>query len=291
MKFITFNYCGQELAGFLSFDMQSAHTFSDASLNYDSLLEFIEKYSEQDLKVVKKLAENQGIPLSEITLKAPIPQPKSDIICVGLNYRDHLEESNRMHAGIKASSANAATYFSKRARVVTGPDEAVDSHSDVTGELDYEAELGVIIGKESRGVSEGNVWDHVFGLTCFNDYSARDLQNKHNQWYFGKSLDTFAAFGPWIVSIDEFDLPLKLSVESRVNGETRQKSNTELLIFSVEHIICELSRGISLMPGDIIATGTPAGVGAGFNPQRFLKPGDICEIEIEGCGVLRNVIR
>lgn len=288
MKFVTFLRDNDEIPGILSADMQSVHSFEDAGLSFGDLLGYIKNHDESDAGRLTLIEKNKGIPLSEVSLIAPIPNPHHDIICLGLNYMTHVMESKS--AG-KDQKREQAVYFAKRAGRAVGPDGVIDSHGDVTDRLDYEAELAVVIGRDAYHVAAENVWDYVFGLMCFNDVSARDIQHRHNQWYFGKSLDTFTVCGPYIATVDEFSLPLELNVQSRVNGETRQNANTRDLIFSVEHVICELSGGITLDAGSIIATGTPGGVGAGFDPPRFMKAGDVCEIEIEGLGVLRNTVR
>jgi 2-keto-4-pentenoate hydratase/2-oxohepta-3-ene-1,7-dioic acid hydratase in catechol pathway len=183
-----------------------------------------------------------------------------------------------------------SVYFSKRVVKALGPDDIIENHFDINERLDYEAELAVIIGKDVLHVKQEDIWDYVFGVCCLNDISGRDLQHHHKQWYFGKSLDTFTAYGPYIVTLDEFKVPLKLKITSKINGEIRQNGNTEDLIFTPDFIIAELSAGMTLDAGTIIATGTPAGVGAGFTPHRCMKSGDVCEIEIEGCGILRNTV-
>ena len=160
----------------------------------------------------------------------------------------------------------------------------------IVTDLDYEAELAVIIGREASHVREEDVKDYIFGYTIINDVSARTLQTRHKQWYFGKGLDGFLPMGPCIATVDELSYPPKVQVQSRVNGELRQDSNTELLIFDISHIVSELSQGMTLKPGTIIATGTPAGVGMGFDPPKFLVPGDVVECTIEGIGTIANKV-
>ena len=289
MKYATWVYKNNQQAGILSQDGKSLHSFESVGINCGGLLDFIEKHTQADIDVLHKAANSSGIPIGEATLLAPLPKPSHDIICVGLNYLEHAKESQSFD--IKEDAAcEQAVYFSKRAAFVSGPEANICSHNDIETRLDYEAELAVIIGREAKNVQHDAVWGHVFGLCCFNDLSARDLQHTHKQWYFGKSLDTLAAMGPYIVSLDEFSFPLALRICSRVNGETRQDANTEDMLFTVEHIVSELSKGITLFPGDIIATGTPKGVGAGFTPPRCMQGGDTVEIEIQGCGILRNTI-
>ena len=172
----------------------------------------------------------------------------------------------------------------------TAPGEGIPSHQDIVKDLDYEAELAVIIGREASHVPASQVKDYIFGYTIINDVSARTLQTQHKQWYFGKGLDGFLPMGPCIATVDELQYPPHVQIQSRVNGELRQDSNTRLLIFDIDHIVSELSQGMTLKAGTIIATGTPAGVGMGFNPPRFLKPGDVVECTIEGIGTIANKV-
>ena len=289
MKYVTYICNGMETAGIMTKDQCFVHSFEDAGLNYPDLLSFIRGHSVSELELLLGLENEKGTAVADINLIAPIPRPHHDIICLGLNYMDHVMESKSAAAGdVKREEA---IYFAKRVIKAIGPEGVIDSHAGVTNCLDYEAELAVVIGKDAKGVKKADAWSHVFGLMCFNDVSAREIQQRHKQWYFGKSLDTFTATGPFIASADEFSFPLNLGLTSRVNGETRQLSNTKHMIFPVDYIIEELSSGMTLDAGSIIATGTPAGVGAGFDPPRFMKHGDICEIEIEGCGILKNYVR
>jgi len=296
MKFGTWIHNGKEEAGIFSKDLQSVHSFASLRMDYSGVLDYIIRKGFTDSANVDKLREAEGksgTPVSETKPEAPIPVPHHDIICLGLNYMDHAKESGKFD--IKSDEKRQqSVYFSKRVVRALGTGGIIEGHFDIEGRLDYEAELALVIGKDARRVKREDAWDHVFGLCCFNDLSARDMQRDHNQWFFGKSLDTFTAFGPYIVTLDEFKLepgaPLKLAVSSRVNGELRQNGNTLDMIFPPDFIIAELSSGMTLDAGTIIATGTPAGVGAGFTPHRCMKAGDVCEIEVEGCGVLRNTV-
>jgi len=289
MKFASWVQNGREEAGIFSKDLQSVHSFRSLGLDYKSLLDFIIRRDEPVMDKLRKAQEKDGVPANETKPEAPIPVPHHDIICLGLNYMDHVQESARMHNKTE-EKREKSVYFSKRVIRAIGNGGIIENHSDIEEKLDYEAELALVIGRDARYVKRENVWDYVFGLMCFNDISARNIQHDHKQWYFGKSLDTFTAFGPYIVTLDEFKTPLSLAVRSRVNGEERQNGNTANMIFSPEFIIEELSAGITLDAGTIISTGTPSGVGAGFTPHRCMKSGDVCEIEVEGCGVLRNTV-
>ncbi len=228
------------------------------------------------------------IDLDDVDLLAPIKYPKQDVICLGLNYLEHAKESAKFKNEQFEKRADAV-YFSKRVNEATGPNAGINAHRDICDSLDYEVELAVIIGKDCLNVSETDALDYVFGYTILNDFSARNIQNKHKQWYFGKSLDGFTAMGPAILTMDELD-EIELDIKSYVNGELRQSSNTKNMIFDIPFVISELSKGMTLKAGTIISTGTPSGVGMGFNPPKFLKKGDVVTCVIERIGVLENTI-
>lgn len=234
-------------------------------------------------------AESATISLKEIELLAPIPNPNRNIFCIGVNYREHAYEFIGTKDDSIAIPKNPIV-FSKLPTTVTSPNAGVLSHSQVTNELDYEGELAIVIGKEGTHISKEDAYDYVYGYTIINDVTARDLQRKHQQWLLGKGLDSHGPMGPYLVTSDDIPNPENLNIETRVNGEVRQKSNTDLLIFDIPTIIETISKGITLKPGDIIATGTPKGVGMGFEPPKFLKDGDIVEVEIQHIGVLKNTI-
>lgn len=219
---------------------------------------------------------------SEVTLAAPVPRP-GKIICIGLNYRNHAIES-----GMEIPSS--PIIFSKFVTCVAAPNEPI-LLPEGSEKVDFEAELAVVIGRRAKNVSLEDAMDHVFGYTNFNDVSARDMQFADGQWQRGKSCDTFAPFGETVVTKDEIPDPHNLRIQFRLNGETMQDSTTRELIFDIPAIIEFLSRSVTLEPGDIIATGTPPGVGFARKPPIFLKDGDVCEIEIEGLGVLSNPVK
>jgi len=223
---------------------------------------------------------------------APVPRPRRNIFCVGKNYRDHAAEFAR--SGVDASSGGeliptAPIIFSKVPECVIGHGASISFDPTVSTAIDYEGELAVIIGKGGRGISQSEAMDHVWGYTIINDVTARDFQNRLKQWHVGKSFDTFCPMGPWAVTREEVDLA-DTRLRTWVNGELRQDTNTSLLIFDVPTIIAVLSAGITLYPGDIIATGTPSGVGLGFTPPKYLKHGDVVAIEIDGLGRLENSV-
>ncbi|MFM0114602.1 fumarylacetoacetate hydrolase family protein [Paraburkholderia nemoris] len=236
---------------------------------------------------------DEGRPLNEATVLAPIDQPRRNIFCVGKNYHEHAAEFQK--SGFDSSAKDgehapeAPVVFTKPASTVIGPGAKIPRHADVTSQLDYEAELGVVIGKAGRSIKKADAMDYVFGYTVINDFTARDLQKLHRQWFIGKSLDGFCPMGPYLVTADEVD-GQNIDVKCWVNGELRQNSNTKQLIFDIPTLIETLSAGIELQPGDVIATGTPAGVGIGFNPPKFLQKGDVIRIEIENVGVLENEV-
>ena len=222
--------------------------------------------------------------IDAVTLSAPVARPNK-IIGIGLNYIDHCRE-----AGLDVPKFPVV--FTKYSTSVSGPYDDVVWHTDVCQEVDYEVELGVVIGKPAFQVDERSALDYVFGYTTVNDVSARDLQLRPpGQWDLGKSLDTFCPYGPGIVTADEIPDPQTLDLCLRVNGKEKQRSNTTNMIFGVAHLIAFLSQGITLLPGDPIATGTPFGVGLGMKPPVYLNDGDICEAEVEGIGIIRNRIR
>lgn len=233
------------------------------------------------------------IPLREVKLEAPIPRPVRNIFCVGKNYHEHAKEF--ASSGFDSSAAQGAVpqhpiIFSKLPDCVVAHRSPVLLDRSVSTALDYEAELAVIIGKGGRRIAKESALDHVWGYTIINDVTARDLQGRHSQWLIGKSQDTFGPMGPWAVTKDEIDLA-NTQVRCWINGEIRQDQSTAALIFDVPTLISTISEGITLMPGDIIATGTPAGVGIGFKPPKYLLPGDVMKVEISGIGVLENEVR
>lgn len=230
-----------------------------------------------------------AVPLADVRVLAPVPEPDQDVICLGINYLSHAKEAAKFEKEA-FEKPEQAIYFAKRVNRAVDPEGGISAHRDLTSQLDYEAELAVIIKKDAFRISREQVRDYVFGYTVLNDVSAREVQTGHKQWYFGKSLDGFTPMGPWILTADSVEFPPKLAIQSRVNGELRQDSNTELLIHGIEEVICELSSGMTLKSGTIIATGTPSGVGMGFDPPKFLVPGDVVECTIEGIGTLKNTV-
>jgi 2-keto-4-pentenoate hydratase/2-oxohepta-3-ene-1,7-dioic acid hydratase in catechol pathway len=229
-----------------------------------------------------------SVPVSSVRLEAPIPRPRRNIFCVGRNYHAHAKELSG--SVFKANTADPASWpivFTKVPECVTGPGNDVILPTSVSSQIDYEAELAVIIGKGGKNISRDAALQHVYGYTIVNDVTARDVQMRHQQWDLGKSFDTFCPMGPWVVTADELD-GTDTRVRCWVNDELRQDGYTRDFIFDIPALIEACSRGITLYPGDIIATGTPAGVGMGLTPPRYLQAGDVVRIEIDGIGVLQN---
>ena len=232
-----------------------------------------------------------SLSVDSLEMLAPIPRPHRNIICVGKNYADHVKEfgASGYDSTGGAETPKRPVFFTKAPTTVLAPGGTIDPHTELTSALDYEAELGVIIGKGGRNISRADALDHVWGYTVLNDVTARDLQRDHQQWFLGKSLDSFCPMGPWAVTADEVIWDA-LDISCTVNGEVRQSNKTSNLIFDVPALIEILSAGITLQPGDIIATGTPDGVGIGFTPPRFLATGDEVVVTISGLGSLRNTV-
>lgn len=297
MKFVTFETGGKEQVGILNSRETHIYPVSSFHVPYSTMNELIQKISAEEKEILAASAEKApeevagAVKKEDVRLLAPIPCPMQDVICLGINYMAHAEESARYKKEAFGGERPYAIYFSKRVNRAVADGEPILSHSDLVDSLDYESELAVIIGKDAKDVAEENVEEYVFGYTILNDVSARNVQTRHKQWYFGKSLDGFTPIGPCILTADQVAFPPKLKIQSKVNGELRQDSNTGLLIFGIPHIISELSRGMTLRAGTIIATGTPAGVGMGFQPPVFLKSGDVVECIIEGIGSITNPVQ
>lgn len=248
------------------------------------------------LTVIEMLARGEAmpslvgtsLPVSAVQLDAPIPLPRRNVFCIGRNYHAHAKE---LQATVfKDNDANPESWpivFTKLPECVVGPFDDVLVPTEVTDQIDYEAELAIVIGKGGKNISRAEALGHIYGYTVVNDVSARDVQMRHQQWDLGKSFDTFCPMGPWIVTADELD-GTKTRVRCWVNGELRQEGPTENMIFDIPTLIETCSRGITLYPGDIIATGTPAGVGMGMKPPRYLKAGDVVRVEIDGLGAIEN---
>lgn len=234
-----------------------------------------------------------GQPLSGVRLAAPIPKPRRNVFCVGWNYLEHFAEGQGMR-GPNDDAQQIPDYpalFSKQPNSVVGPEAPVWHSAPVSDQLDWEVELAIVIGTAGRDIPEDRAFDHIFGYTVANDVSVRDVQRRHGgQWFKGKNFDTHCPLGPWIVTSDEIGDPHALRITLRVNGSTKQDSNTSYMAFRIPRIVKEISTGMRLEPGDVILTGTPSGVGFARKPPEFLKVGDVMEAEVEKIGVLRNAV-
>lgn len=296
MRLVSYEIEHKSGLGVISKDGRWIYPLASLDMDYKTMQDLIENISESEKQLLDYASGQDpykirgAAPMEEVRLKAPIPHPRQDVICLGINYMAHAEESARYKKEAFGGERPFAVYFSKRVNRATAPGEGIPSHRDIVKDLDYEVELAVVIGREASAVPPCEVRNHIFGYTIINDVSARTLQTQHKQWYFGKSLDGFLPMGPCISTVDELAYPPHVQIQSRVNGELRQDCNTELLIFDIDHIVSELSAGMTLKPGTIIATGTPAGAGMGFTPPRFLKPGDVVECTIEGIGTIANTV-
>jgi 2-keto-4-pentenoate hydratase/2-oxohepta-3-ene-1,7-dioic acid hydratase in catechol pathway len=230
------------------------------------------------------------LPVSGIKILAPIPRPVRNILCVGKNYRDHVTELQSSLPTAGDGAPDLPIIFTKATTSVIGPSDTIPASLDPTDSADYEGELAVVIGKGGRGIPHDQAMEHIFGYTIINDVTSRRMQKGHQQWFLGKSLDGFCPMGPSLVTRNEIPDVTQLQVRTEVNGELRQDGKVVQMIFDIPTLIETLSQTMTLVPGDIIATGTPAGVGMGFNPPRFLKPGDRVVVTIEPIGILENPV-
>ena len=296
MKFYTYKTKDtgiEELAIGYAKDDNLLYPLHQFDMHFADMTDLIAHITPAELEILKLASQKEGLRFLQkdgVTACAPISHPRQDVICLGINYAAHAEESARYKKEAFERDRPYPIYFAKRVNEAVADGGMVPAYENLVDSLDYEVELAVIIGKDAKNVSRENAYDYVFGYTILNDISARNLQTRHKQWYFGKSLDGFTPIGPCITTIDEFQNPPELAIRSYVNGELRQNSNTNLLIFDIAHIISELSQGMTLKAFTIIATGTPAGVGMGFEPPNFLKPGDTVTCEIEKIGTLTCTI-
>ncbi|MBT3927406.1 MAG: fumarylacetoacetate hydrolase family protein [Rhodospirillaceae bacterium] len=291
MKLVSYELAGAVRLGRIDPEAGKIYPLGDSETAYgNDMVALIERHPVLNTALP---TEDSGVALDQVKILAPIPSPRKNIFCVGKNYFEHAQEFTQ--SGFDATSKRGDNVpdnpiiFTKAPTTVIAPGDDVPLHAEQSTQMDYEAELAVIIGTGGRGISKAAAFDHVFGYTIANDVTARDLQLKHRQWFIGKSLDGTCPMGPYIATADEIDAE-NLTIQCWVNGELRQDANSRDLIFDIPTLIETLSAGITLEPGDIISTGTPAGVGIGFDPPRFLAPGDVVKIEIEGLGILENTI-
>jgi 2-keto-4-pentenoate hydratase/2-oxohepta-3-ene-1,7-dioic acid hydratase in catechol pathway len=272
MRVATFEHLGKQQVGVLHDGSKTIHPLEVADM-----IDLIARLDGCNVP----LAEGMKVSLADVRLVAPIPKPRRNIICVGKNYREHAKEFS--NSGYEANAVKEGeidlypAVFTKLPSSVVGTGAVVETHPSVTSAVDYEGELAVVIGRSGRNISRANAPSYVWGYTIINDVTARDRQRDHRQWFLGKSLDTFCPMGPWITTANELDAA-NLQIRTWVNGELRQDANTRDLIFGIPQLIETISAGLTLQAGDIIATGTPAGVGLSFDPPKFLKAGDVVSI-------------
>ena len=291
MKLVTYVYENETTVGVIGSNAEKIVPVSTLGYRASEMTAFIREIGgEMTKELLEKVDAAEGVKFADCRLLSPIPEPAQDILCMGVNYKDHQDETIKAGVAYDKSKTNAI-YFGKRLNRAVGPDEYIDGHFNIVDSLDYEVELAVVIGKDAKNVALQDVKEYVLGYTILNDISARNLQKKHQQWYFGKSLDDFTPIGPWIVTKDEMDWLPEVGIRSYVNGELRQNSNTKLMITNFDYVIHELSQGMTLKAGTMIATGTPSGVGMGMDPQVWLQSGDVVRCEIDGIGVLENTVK
>lgn len=284
MRIATYHHQGTRHVGRVSADGLSVTAFAlDAATARLGALPLIESGRLSELST-----SGSAVPLASVQLEAPIPHPRRNVFCVGRNYHEHAKELQ--NSVFKASNTNVAAWpivFTKVPECVVGPHTDVVLPVGVSEQIDYESELAVVIGTGGKNIRKEDALKHIFGYTIVNDVTARDVQMRHSQWDLGKSFDTFCPMGPWIVTADELD-GTNTRVRGWVNGQLRQDARTTDLIFDIATLIETCSRGITLYPGDIIATGTPSGVGMGLNPPQYLQSGDVVRVEIDGIGAIEN---
>ncbi len=290
MKLVTFEKDGKEAVGVLV-SAECLVPVKALGLAYEDMNSLIRGLSDEERsKLAAACSCPETLEISSVHVLSPIPRPLQDVICLGLNYVEHAKEAGKYSESF-AGGKEKAIYFSKRVNEAVPHGGTVSCFSDLTKKVDYEAELAVIIGKDAFRVGAGEVKDYIFGYTVFNDMTSRDLQTSHKQWYFGKSLDGFTPMGPCIATADEFAYPPCLAISSTVNGQLRQNGNTGDMIHDIGEIVSELSQGMTLKAGTVIATGTPKGVAMGMGGDNFLRPGDVVSCFIEGIGELTVTMR
>lgn len=292
MRFVSFRKNNHLAIGALVPNQKAVVDLTESGLPSDltSLIEM----GEEGLRLAEMAIQKGGqIPMDQLKILAPFPRPQRNVMCVGKNYFEHSKEFE--NSGFDSTSGgqtvpDSPVIFTKATTSIVGTGEPIPASSDPSGSTDYEGELGVVIGQTGRNISKAEAFNYIFGYTIINDVTARNLQQRHKQWFLGKSLDGFCPMGPMLVTADEIDDVTSLNVRTRVNNELRQDACVKDLIFDIPTIIETLSSLLTLVPGDIIATGTPAGVGIGFKPPKFLQPGDLVTIEIDQLGILENPV-
>ena len=294
MRFYTIEIGKEPMPAVSADGGKTAFLLKDLGMELSGIAELVRVNAAQRVAEIREAIRTADsakvIDLKRVKLCAPIPQPDQDMICLGINYDEHAGEAARFSEEAFGGKRPYTIYFSKRVSCAPGTGDPIPAYEGLVESLDYEAELGVVLGKDVKQISPEEALGSVFGYTVVNDVSARNLQTRHKQWYLGKSLDGFAPMGPCIVTPDELGDPQDLNISCEINGELRQNSNTRYMIQTVAGAIAGLSAGMTLKAGTIIATGTPAGVGMGFDPPRFLRKGDTVLCRIEGIGELFNTV-
>lgn len=287
MKLVTCDAGGTLVAGYVDGDEVAV-----CREGPEALTAILELVAEGGDAAAWAAGAKRRVPVSSVRMLAPIPAPLRDIFCVGKNYYEHAKEfhDSGFDSSGKEATPTAPIIFTKATTSVVGPGDTVRASLDPTATVDYEGELGVVIGKRAFQVAEADAYDYVFGYVVINDVTSRELQRKHNQWVIGKGIDTFCPMGPWLVTADEVGDVTKLELTTKVNGETRQSAVVRDLIFDIPTLINTLTTTMTLLPGDIIATGTPVGVGIGFKPPKYLVAGDVVDVAITGLGELSNPV-
>lgn len=288
MRLVTFLHNGHQAVG-IADEMLTQVSPLPAEIAPD-MLTLIANYDR--LKDGLAAAAGAPLPIAGLQLLAPIPRPSRNVFCVGKNYHEHAKEfaGSGFDSSAKEVVPEAPVIFTKPSSTVIGPGASIPNYLDPTDSTDYEGELTLIIGRGGRGITKQDALSHVFGYTIINDVTARTLQHKHRQWFIGKGIDGFCPMGPAILTADEMPDPTKMQLKTYVNGELRQDASVADLIFDIPTLIESISAVITLEPGDLLATGTPAGVGLGFKPPRFLKKGDVVAIDVSGIGRLENPV-
>jgi 2-keto-4-pentenoate hydratase/2-oxohepta-3-ene-1,7-dioic acid hydratase in catechol pathway len=295
MHLVTFQSAGQSRIGILDPSSSEINDLSQSAPDLpEKMMAFIAMGNAGLVEARRAIKNGKGrIPISSVRMLAPIPNPRRNIFCVGKNYREHARELHSTNV-LNENSGNvipeAPIFFTKATSSIIGPDEPIPGWLDPESSTDYEGELGVIIGTGGRGITRAEAMRHVYGYTIINDVTSRGLQRRHGQWFLGKSLDGYCPMGPAIVTVDEVTDIGASRLQTHVNGELRQEARISDLIFDIPTLIEYLSRSMTLQSGDIIATGTPAGVGAGFKPPKYLKKGDVVVVFIDRIGRLENAV-
>lgn len=290
MRFVSFCIAGEARVGVVAND--GVIDIADLSIPQTTCLLDVIRGGADRLAAIKSAlpcASARPAPLNELTLRAPVPASGKNIFCIGRNYLGHVQEGYRAR-GMPIDVPKAVQIFTKPRTALAGTGEELEFHKSTSDRMDYEGELGIVIGKGGRDIAPENAFDHIFGYTVINDLTARDLQRKHDQWFKGKGLDRSCPMGPWIVTKDEVGDIQSLEIVTTVNGEIRQSAKVSQMIFDIPTIVAELSKGMTLDPGDIIASGTPEGVGYAMATPQYLADGDVVTVAISGVGELTNRI-